>query len=180
MTKIVLRWIGGLVVGLTLWLGLGPAWHPFVMFATARIFNLVEHPNVTSLEPEGDSVIVHRTDFDPRSPKPKLSVPDLTFNIVLVAALAIGAGIAPRHRAPRIFAAILVLLLLHSAALFAKIMSIYALQLGPWSTANYGPFARNVWATTTHFYRFVGCHAAAFLIWWFVLGGASLRRKRDA
>jgi hypothetical protein len=179
VSRTIARWAGGFVLGLVGWLAIGPAWHPMVMFVTARAFNLVEHPNVTSLEPEGDLVIVHRTDFDPRSPRPKLSVSDLTFNIVLLVALAVGAGVDDRHRAARIFSAIALMLALHAAALYAQIMSIYALQLGAWSTANYGPVARNIWATTTHFYRFVGCHAAAFLMWWYVLGGANVRRKAD-
>lgn len=177
MPRKVLRWAGGLLLGLAVWLGLGPAYHPAVTLVTRLAFNLTEHPNVTSLEPSGDSVIVHRTDFDRRSPKPKLSVSDLTFNVVLVVALAIGAGVDARRRELRILVAIALLLVLHAGALYAKIMSIYALQLGPWSAANYGPIARNIWATTTHFYRFIGCHAAAFLIWWWVLGGAGLRGK---
>lgn len=179
MSRTIARWAGGFVLGLVGWLVIGPVWHPMVMLVTARAFNLVEHPNVTSLEPEGDLVIVHRTDFDPRSPRPKLSVSDLTFNIVLVVALAVGAGIDDRRRAARIFSSIALMLALHAGALFAKIMSIYALQLGAWSSANYGPIARNIWATTTHFYRFVGCHAAAFLVWWYVLGGASVGRKAE-
>lgn len=180
VTRQIVRWCGGLLLGLLVWLGLGNVYHPMVVFVTARVFRVAEHPNVTSLEPSGDSVIVHRTDFDRRSPRPQLSVSDLTFNVVLVVALAIGAGIDTRRREGRILGAILLLLLLHSGALYAKIMSIYALQLGAWSTANYGPIARNIWATTTHFYRFIGCHAAAFLIWWFVLGGSNLFRKSDA
>ncbi len=171
MSKRVVRWAGGLLLGLAVWLVFGPVYHPMIALINARAFNLVEHPNVTSLEPSGDEVIVNRSDFDPGSPKPKVSVSDLTFNVVLVVALAIGAGTDVRHREVRVFAAIALLTVLHAVALFAKIMSIYALQLGPWSAANYGAVARNVWATTTHFYRFIGCHAFAFLIWWYVLGG---------
>ncbi len=177
MTKKIVRWVVGLALGLAIWLGLGPVYHPVIVFTTGLVLNVVEHPNVTSLEPVGDSVLVNRSDFDRRSPKPQLSVSDLSFNIVLVVALAIGAGIDTRKRELRIPATILILILLHTGALYARIMSIYALQLGAWSTANYGPIARNIWATTTHFYRFVGCHAAAFLIWWWALGGETRFRK---
>ena len=180
MTKRIVRWVVGFLIGLAVWMGLGPLYHPLVVFATARVFNVVEHPNVTSLESSGGSVIVNRSDFDRRSPKPQLNVADLTYNVVLVVALAIGAGTDKKRRELRIPAAILILFLLHVGALYAKILSIYALQLGAWSTANYGPVARNIWAISTHFYRFIGCHAFAFLIWWFVLGGASTLKRSNA
>jgi len=180
VTKRILRWVGGLALGLLVWVGLGPVYHPLVDFVVARTFNIVEHPNITSLEQNGNDVLVNRADFDRRSPKPQLSVSDLTFNIVLVIALAVGAGMDKRKRELRISAAIAIMLLVHAGALYAKIMSIYALNLGPWSEANYGPFARNLWGISTHFYRFVGIHASAFLVWWYVLGGASVvRQARD-
>lgn len=178
MTRKILRWVGGLALGLLVWIALGPIYHPIVDVVTGSAFKIVEHPNITSLEQDGNSVLVNRTDFDRRSPKPKLSVADLTFNIVLVVALAVGAGVDKRHRELRITAAVALMLLVHSGALYAKIMSIYALNLGPWSEANYGPFARNFWGITTHFYRFVGIHASAFLVWWWVLGGARVVRDR--
>jgi hypothetical protein len=54
--------------------------------------------------------------------------------------------------------ALAVLMITHQIAGFVTIKSIYALQLGPWSTANYGPFARNFWGGASHFYRMLGIY----------------------
>jgi hypothetical protein len=61
---------------------------------------------------------------------------------------------------------LLVLFALHVAALVLAVESFYATQLGAWSTATYGAFARNAWATASHFWRLAGCFAAPFILWW--------------
>ncbi len=62
-----------------------------------------------------------------------------------------------------------ILFALHVAALVAAVESFYATQLGAWSTANYGAFARNFWGTASHFWRLAGCFAAPFLLWWVLI-----------
>ena len=90
--------------------------------------------------------------------------------MILLASLA---GATPgifRDRAMRGLAlSCCILFALHVAALVAAVESFDATQLGAWSTANYGAFARNVWGTASHFWRLAGCFAAPFLLWWVLI-----------
>src|SRR5262249_54860445 len=92
---------------------------------------------------------------------------DLTFNWVLLAALF--ALDRKPFSEPNVFGfaiASLIMCATHVLALVSEVMSIYALRLGPWSRAHYGPVGRNVWAATDHSYRFVLMFAIAFALWW--------------
>jgi hypothetical protein len=69
----------------------------------------------------------------------------------------------------RLAAALGILGIIHVAAVVVAVKSVYALQLGAWSAAVYGPLSRNFWVGAFHFYRFVGVFAAPFLLWWLLL-----------
>jgi hypothetical protein len=110
---------------------------------------------------------VDRSDFDPRSKRPAISIRDLTFNFVLLTAL-FAAGKRPfsdRNMAGFLIAAV-ILGLTHVFGVVAEVMSIYVAKLGVWSTVHYGPFARNFWGVANHFYRLVLMYAIAFALWW--------------
>jgi hypothetical protein len=157
----------GFALGLVLWLAAGPAYHSIVATATQQVFRLAENPNVTQLQPSGNDVILNRTDFDSRSPRPQIPVRDLTFNVILLLTLLAAAGPPLRLRyGGRWITALFALFAVHVAALTAKVMTLYVLRLGAWSQANYGSVARNFWSGADHFYRFIGIYAAAFVIWW--------------
>ncbi|MFI5118889.1 MAG: hypothetical protein ACHQM4_00665 [Thermoanaerobaculia bacterium] len=119
--------------------------------------------------------MIDRADFPSTSDRPSLPADDLTFDVILFLALAATTPGLFRDRAVRgTLGSLAILFALHVLALVAGVESLYATRLGAWSAAHYGAFARNIWATATHFWRFVGCYAAAFLLWWFLV------RARDA
>lgn len=157
----------GFAAGLVLWLALGEVYHPILARATGQMFQLLEHPNVTNLKPDGNSVILDRTDFDSRSPRPKLPVRDLTFNVILLLTLMAAAGPPLKlSYGGRWVGALFALFAVHNAALATKVMMFYSLKLGGWSLVNYGRVERELWGAADHFYRFVGIYAFAFVIWW--------------
>jgi len=159
--------VAGFAVGLALWLAAGPAYHSIVAIATEQVFHLAEDPNVTHLQPSGNDVILNRTDFDSRSPRPQIPLRDLTFNVILLLTLLAAAGPPLTLKyGGRWIAALFALLAVHVAALTAKVMTLYVLRLGAWSRVNYGSFSRDFWSGADHFYRFVGIYAAVFVIWW--------------
>ena len=134
-----------------------------------------ERPRVTRLYAEDRRLVIDRADFPSTSDRPSLPADDLTFDVILFLALAATASGLLRDRAVKgVAVSLLVLFLLHVLAVVASVEALYATQLGAWSAAHYGAFSRNLWATATHFWRFVGCYAAAFLLWWFLVrpGGA--------
>jgi hypothetical protein len=89
--------------------------------------------------------------------------------ILLLALAATTKGLFRDRAMQGLGISLLLLFALHVAALVAAVESFYATQLGAWSAANYGPFARNVWSTAAHFWRLAGCFAAPFLLWWVLI-----------
>ena len=114
--------------------------------------------------------MIDRADFPSTSDRPSLPADDLTFDVILFLALAATTPGLFRDRAVRgTLVSLAILFALHILALVAGVESFYATRLGAWSAAHYGAVTRNFWATATHFWRFVGCYAAAFLLWWFLV-----------
>ena len=114
--------------------------------------------------------MIDRADFPSTSDRPSLPADDLTFDVIIFLALAATTPGVFRDRAIKgVAVSLLILFALHVLALVANVESLYATHLGEWSTANYGAFARNLWVTAAHFWRFVGCYATVFLLWWFLV-----------
>jgi hypothetical protein len=157
----------GFLLGLLIWGELTPSYNIAIASGAQGLMRTFERPAVTRLHPNGSEIIVERDDFPPRSKRPGLPADDLTFNIVLLCALfAANPTTFSTSNVVRFGLALLILFLVHIVAFIAKVESLYALELGPWSAAHYGPIARNFWSGSSHFYRIVGVYAAAFLTWW--------------
>lgn len=179
MKSAPLRAIVGFVAGLLVWLVLSPVYNPILVLAAGTVIRTAEHPNVTRLEPQGRDAIIHRTDFDARSPRPRISISDLTFNVVVLTTLFGYAGLERKgSRDTRIILALGLLFICHTGGVVSRVMSLFVTQLGPWSEAHYSPLVRNIWASAYHFYRFVGAYALAFAIWWWLREEAPLRAAR--
>jgi hypothetical protein len=111
--------------------------------------------------------VIDRADFPSTSERPALPADDLTFDVILLLALAAGTPGLFRDRGMKGLAiSLVVLFALHVGALVCAVESFYATKLGAWSAASYGAVARNLWATASHFWRLAGCFAAPFLLWW--------------
>jgi hypothetical protein len=136
---------------------------------------LLERPPATRLYAEERRVVIDRADFPSTSDRPSLPADDLTFDVILLLALAGATNGVFRDRAMKGLAlSLLVLFGCHVLALVAAVESFYATQLGPWSAAHYGPLARNFWGTASHFWRLAGCFAAPFVLWWVLIRPAGL------
>lgn len=180
--KLSLKVLGGLLAGLALWIGFSPFYRGAVMGPAELVLNLSESPDITELHPDEDrGIIVNRTDFPPESPRPGVALHDLTFNVILLFALfALSRPAFSNANIGGLGLALVALWLTHVIALVVHIKKIYALQLGPWSVANYGAFSRNFWGSLEHFYRIVGLYAIAFALWWLLRGEnwANLRQRK--
>ena len=163
----MLRLLAGFVVGLGFWLLFSAPYETAVAATTQSILRLFERPAVTALEATGGEIRVDRSDFPPASPRPGLPAADLHFNFVLLTALF---ALEPRPFAPKRFGRFWLaaggLFVVHVVALIFQIEALYATRLGAWSEANYGTFARNLWAGGFHFYQIAGRFAAPFALWW--------------
>lgn len=163
----VAKAVAGFLLGLALWWGLTPAYGSAMAGGAEPLIRVFERPRVTRLRAENREVIVNRADFPPASPRPGIPADDLTFNFILLTTLfAAVRNTFSNRNVVSYLVACAILYVTHVFGLIAAVESIYALQLGPWSAANYGPFARNFWGAAAHFYRLVGVYAFAFIIWW--------------
>ncbi|HUO85082.1 MAG TPA: hypothetical protein VM534_08210 [Thermoanaerobaculia bacterium] len=165
--KPALKAFGGFIAGLALWWGIGPTYNGVIARAAEPLIHFGEADNATRLRTEERLIIVDRIDFPRRSSRPTIPFDDRSFNIILLIALFAGSPQTFSTRnVTRFLLASLILFLTHVAALVVSVQSIYAIKLGAWSAAHYGPFARNFWTGLEHFYRVVGMYGIAFGIWW--------------
>jgi hypothetical protein len=173
------------VAGVIVWVLLSPLYDRVIGAGAQAVMRAFEKPKVTRLVMAEDKLTtVDRSDFDPRSKRPAISIADLTFNWVLLLALF---AAAPRTLSDRniggFLAASAALALTHILGVVTRVRSIYVAQLGMWSTVNYTSFDRNLWGTADHFYRLVLMYALAFGLWWIfrdasVAAPAKKKRRR--
>lgn len=172
--RLALKALAGFMAGVALWVLLSPLYDRAVAAGAQATLRAFENPEVTRLKVAEDNfTTVDRSDFDPRSKRPAISIRDLTFNIVLLFALF---AASPRPFSDRNIGGFLVacaaLALTHILGVVIEVKSIYVAKLGMWSTVNYSDFDRNLWGVLNHFYRLVLMYAIAFALW-FMLRDAS-------
>jgi hypothetical protein len=171
--KLAVRVLLGFLAGLVLWWAATPAYNRLLAGMAEGAIRAVERPRATRLYAEDRRLVIDRADFPSTSDRPSLPVDDLTFDVILFLSLAATTRGLLRDRAVKGLAlSCCVLFALHVLAVIANVEAFYATRLGAWSAAHYGPLSRNLWATAMHFWRFVGCYAAAFLLWWFLVRAA--------
>jgi glycerol uptake facilitator-like aquaporin len=166
--RVALRAFAGFLAGVAVWVMLSPVYDRVMASAAETLMRAFERPKVTQLRPQADNyVTVDRSDFDPRSKRPAISIRDLTFNFVLLCALFAATRRPFTDRNIGGFAlAMLILAVTHVLAAVTEVMSIYVAKLGPWSRAHYSDLSRNVWGVANHSYRLVLMYAIAFALWW--------------
>jgi hypothetical protein len=157
----------GFLLGLVLWWSLSIPYARLLAASSESLIRIAERPPVTRLIADGTELTIDRDDFPRSSPRPNLLLMDLTSNIILLTTLfAVNRRPLSDRNIARFLLAGIALIMVHLAAVVANVQSIYALRLGPWSARNYGPFARNFWGASAHFYSIAGVFAAAFALWW--------------
>jgi hypothetical protein len=163
----LVRLVAGFAAGAAIWFGFRALYEPFLAASGQAVFSVIEHPRVTKLSATKGEILLDRTDFPPDSPRPGLPADDIHFDFVILTALfALQPGFFRGESLLRLAAAAALLFLVHVAALVFQVESVYAMRLGEWSAAHYGPVARNFWAGGFHFYLIVGRFAAPFALWW--------------
>lgn len=167
--RTIARMAAGFAVGAALWFGFREVYERPLAAAAQSAVRALERPPVTSLSARSGEILLDRSDFPPDSPRPGLPADDLHFNFVLLTALF---ALQPQFFEGRVLlrwiAALCLLFLVHVAALVFQVESVYAMNLGDWSAAHYGRFARDLWSVGFHFYLVAGRFAAPFAIWWLV------------
>jgi hypothetical protein len=157
-----------------LWLLLTPAYNRFLLGSAENLARLTESPNVTDLLRKDEHfAYVSRLDFPPaRSLVWSFRTTDVHFHLVMLGALFLAVPAVPwKERLANLGWALLITVFFDIVVVFLYVKFAYATQLGDWSLAHYGPFARNFWGLAKHLFDLPFKLALPFLLW----GGFYLR-----
>jgi hypothetical protein len=169
-------WTGRLFLGLVLWVPVAallwtavtPFYNLFLVRAVERMTRLGERPAVTQISLDrGEQAVISRSDTRAggRLPYP-LRATDLHFPLVLMVGLFLAVpGVPWSQRLENLGLALLVAVASHLLDLFFWVKFVYATQLGDWSLARYGPFARNFWGMGKHLLDLPVKLALPLLLW---------------
>jgi hypothetical protein len=157
-----------------------PVYNRFLLAGGANLLHLSESPPVTIFHRNDDhNASVERRDFPPGRALvgPVLRVTDIHFHLVLLGALFLAVpGISWRRKLENLGWAALVTVFFDLALVFLYVKFLYATQLGAWSLAHYGPWARNVYGLARHLLDLPYKLALPFALWaafyLHLLGGA--------
>ncbi|HEX2644637.1 MAG TPA: hypothetical protein VHU81_16685 [Thermoanaerobaculia bacterium] len=151
-----------------LWMLLTPAYNRFLLGSAENLVRWTESPNVTEL-PRQDThfAYVHRVDFPPaRALVYSFRVTDVHFHLVMLGALFLAVpGVAWKERMSNLGWALLITVFYDILLVFLYVKFAYATQLGAWSLAHYGPFARNFWGLAKHLFDLPFKFSLPFLLW---------------
>jgi hypothetical protein len=150
------------------WVLLTPFYNLFLTVSGENLLHLVESPNVSGLLRESvHAVSVQRLDFPPgKALVHSFRVTDVHFHLVLLAALLLAVpGVEWRKRLERLGYALLATVFFDILLVFFQVKFAYATQLGAWSLAHYGAFARNAYGMGKHLLDLPVKLAWPFIVW---------------
>jgi len=159
----VLLW---LVPAWAVWALFAPGYNRFLLASGQNLLHLTEYPSATLLVPQGPhDARITRLDLGKTLEK-GFRVTDLHFHLVLLLALFLAVPDVPwRERLSHLGWALLVTIFFDIFLVFSTVKSIYATQLGAWSLANYGPFARNAYGLLHHLLDLPGKLSLPLVLW---------------
>lgn len=155
-------------IAMLLWLLVSPFLSLFVAKAAERLTRLAERPAVTRIElSQGEDALISRADTRAGGRLPYgVRVTDIHFPLVLLIAIFLATPDVPAgERFANLGYALLVILFFFIVDLFFWVKFAYATQLGAWSAAHYGPFARNFWGLGKHVLDLPVKLALPFALW---------------
>jgi hypothetical protein len=168
-------WVGLFLRNVLLWLIpiwvvwaiFTPFYNRFLLAGAQNLLHLTEYPSATELLAQGphDAVIGRR-----EPPLGRLQhgfrVTDIHFHLVLLAALFLAVPRVPwRERLGHLGWALLATIFFDLFDVFCKVKVAYATQLGAWSVAHVGPFARNFWGLLGYLLDLPFKLALPFALW---------------
>ncbi|HVT61014.1 MAG TPA: hypothetical protein VHR45_21805 [Thermoanaerobaculia bacterium] len=153
-TRLLIRntllWIAPVAL---VWYLLTPLYNRMLLRTAQSLLHLGEHPVVTDLYPKDNhDAYIARRDLPKRLlPGGAFRVTDLHFHFLLLGALFLGVpAVSWRDRLGNLGWAALATACFDVLLVVAYVEFFYATQMGSWSTAHYGAFARNFYGLGKH------------------------------
>jgi len=155
-------------IAMVLWLLVSPFLSLFISKAAERLTRLGERSSVTRIElSQGEDALISRGDTRAGGRLPySVRVTDIHFPLVLLIAIFLATpDVAAGERFANLGYALLIIMFFFIVDLFFWVKFAYATQLGAWSAAHYGPFARNFWGLGKHVLDLPVKLALPFALW---------------
>ncbi len=158
-----------LILGLALWVFVQPSYSRILVSVSQRLVSRTEKDEKTSIRLEGNNIVYIPMGLAAGGQKPVQAmreVRDLHYNSVIFFALALFLpGLGLGKRAWVLSAGLLLLFFTQVLTVLVQVKFVYALQLGEYSRAHYGPWERNIYAFLKQFFELIGRFAFPFAIW---------------
>jgi hypothetical protein len=157
-----------LPLAMVLWLLVSGFLSLFLAKAAERLTRIFERPAVTRIElSRGEDALITRADTRAHGRLPyRVRVTDIHFPLVLLIAIFLATpDVKPAERFGNLGYALLGMLCFQVIDLFFWVKFAFATQLGEWSAAHYGPFARNFWGLGKHILDLPVKLALPFALW---------------
>ncbi len=151
-----------------LWMLATPFYNRFLLASAENLVHLVESPDVTDLlRRDNHFAFVSRRDLPPsRSLVHSFRVTDVHFHLVMLMALFLAVPrLSWQRRLENLAWALLAAVFFDIGLIFFLVKFVYATQLGAWSLAHFGAFARNFWGLGKHLLDLPLKFALPFLLW---------------
>lgn len=157
------------LVSAAVWLAIRPVYNPLLCWTAQTVARVYENPRAARFVSDGDTVIIGRTDLRADSGWLKMSMTQMTFNMIPLLALVLAfPGVLSGRGWRRVAGALGVLAATHVVGLVLHLKFFYAFSLGPWSAANYSDLSRNVIGGLRTFYDIPVTFALPLVLWvWF-------------
>lgn len=155
-----------ILAAVAIWAIVRPAYNTVICATAQGVARAFENPRAALITPEGDYAFLSRTDLRADSSRLKTSLTQVHFNLVPFLALVFALPGSLRGGGwKRGLAALGVMAASHVLALIWQLKYLYAFSLGPWSTANYSDFARNVYGFLRYFFDLPVTFTLPLLAW---------------
>jgi hypothetical protein len=151
-----------------LWMLLTPFYNRVLLESAQKLVRVTEYPWVTELlRKDTHFAYISRRDFPPaRALVHSFRVTDTHFHLIMVGVLFLAIPRVPwRKRLENVGWAALITIFFDIFLIFFYVKATYAVQLGAWSLAHYGAFARNFYGLAKHLLDLPFKLSLPFLLW---------------
>ena len=134
--------------------------------AAETIARQTEYPRAALVQADRDHAVLGRVDLRTNSGRLRISLTQITFNLIPFLALVLAMpGALRRQGWKQLLFALPILALSHLLAVVIQLRCFYAFSLGEWSTVNYSDLARNVYGGLRYFFDLPVTFCLPLLLW---------------
>jgi hypothetical protein len=149
-----------------IWFAVRPVYYPALCSVAQFVERIYEVPKVAQITPDRDGALLGRSDLRSDSARVRLSLTQVSFNLIPFLALVFALPGALKGRGWRAFATGLGLVAAsHVLGLIIHLRFFYVFSLGAFSRATYSDLERNVVGAMRIFYDIPITFALPLLLW---------------